>query len=328
MILGLGGCAARAAQPELQLTPPATLCGDPSFDAKSFCLPRQADELLRTRRFEILQVRKPKQGVGGALILFLGYPDDDLVIKAKWKASAKGGHAFNNEPRKELAAYKAQSLFLTPDEFVVPPTVGRCIDSDTFREKVGPPEETFAGAPCVYGILAYWINNVTGDRVFDPSRFESDPAYRQSVSNLNLLTYVIDHHDTRPANFLVSTDPEHPRAFSVDNGLAFSGFRNPIADFIADWADIIVPALPRKQLDRLRRITRSDLNALLTVSQYKVTPGGLVEVPPTPAFSEESGVRREGDMIQLGLTRREVDAIASRLEALFERVDRGEIRVF
>jgi hypothetical protein len=64
------------------------------------------------------------------------------------------------------------------------------------------------------------------------------------------------------------------------------------------------------------------------VAQYSVTPEGLVEVPPTPAFSDTSGVRREGNVIQLGLTRREVDGVAARLSALLEKVDRGEIKVF
>jgi len=124
------------------------LCDDPALNAKSFCLPSRADALLRTGKFEILRVKKPTQGTGGSRILFLKYPDDHLVIKAKWKASAKGGHSFNNEPRKEIAAYKAQLLFLTPEESVVPPTVGRCIATATFREKIGPGEETFEGAPC------------------------------------------------------------------------------------------------------------------------------------------------------------------------------------
>jgi hypothetical protein len=324
----LGGCAARRAQPELPLTPPATICNNPALGAKSFCLPRQAEALLRTGKFDILQVGKPSSGTGGSRILFLGYPDDHVVIKVKWKTSAKGGHAFNNDPRREIAAYKAQSLFLEPEEFVVPPTIGRCIPTATFRDKVRPADETFDGAPCVFGVLSYWLTNVSADGVFDLSRFHSDSAYRQSVANMNLLTYLIDHRDTRRSNFLVSTDKAHPRTFSIDNGLAFSGFRNPIAYFMKDWADIIVPELPRKQLERLRQLTPRDLDTLLTVAQYSVTPDGLVEVPATAAFSESSGVRRKGEVIQFGLTRREVDAIAARLKALLERVDRGKIKTF
>jgi len=329
VIVALGGCAARLAQPELPLSPPAKVCNAPALEEKSFCLPSKADAMLRTGKFDILQVRKPSSGLGGARVFVLGYPGDHLVIKAKWKTSKKGGHGFNNEPRKELAAYKAQSLFLTPEEFVVPPTVGRCITTATIHEKVPDAAETFDGAPCVFGVLSYWLINVNADHVFDASRFDSDSAYRQSVANLNLLTYLIDHHDTRPSNFLVSTDKAHPRTFSIDNGLAFSGFRNPIILFTkTNWAHIIVPELPREQLARLRKLTRHDLDTLLTVAQYSVTPEGLVEVPPTSAFSDSSGVRREGDVIQLGLTRREVDGVAARLNALLEKVDRGKIKVF
>lgn len=329
VIVALAGGAARQAEPEPKLSPPATICKIPALDDKAFCLPERADTLLRTGRFDILQVRKPTSGLGGALIFFLEFPDDHFVIKAKWKTSKKGGHGFNNEPRKELAAYKAQSLFLKPEEFVVPPTVGKCITTATIHDKVPDAAETFDGAPCVFGVLTYWLNNVNADQVLDASRFDSDPAYRQSVANLNLLTYLIDHHDTRPSNFLVSTDKAHPRTFSIDNGLAFSGYRNPLFMFTkTNWAKILVPALPREQLERLRKLTRRDLDTLLTVSQYSVTSSGMVEVPPTSAFSESSGVRREGDVIQFGLTRKEVDGVAVRLKALLERVDRGEIKVF
>jgi hypothetical protein len=313
----------------MPLSPPAKICNDSALGKKAFCLPKQADAMLRTGKFDILEVRKPSSGLGGAQIFFLKYSDDGFVIKAKWKTSDKGGHGFNNEPRKELAVHKVQSLFLEPEEFVVPPTVGRCIATATIHEKLPEVEETFEGVPCVYGVLAYWLTNVSPDGVFDLARFDSDPKYRQSVANMNLLTYLIDHRDTRKSNFLISTDKAHPRTFAVDNGLAFSGFRNPIVMFTkVNWAKIIVPALPRKQLDRLRKLTRRDLDTLLTVAQYAVTSNGLKEVNPTEAFSDSSGVRRQGDVIQLGLTRKEVDSIASRLKTLLERVDRGTIQVF
>jgi len=329
-ILAFWGCAAKkVAEPEMPLSPPAKICNEPALDKKSFCLPKDADAMLRTGKFDILEVRKPSSGLGGAVIFFLKYPDDHLVIKAKWKTSKKGGHGFNNEPRKELAVYKLQSLFLAPEESVVPPTVGRCIETATIHEKIPDAAETFDGAPCVFGVLSYWLTNVSPDGVFVESRFNKDPEYRQSVANLNLVTYLVDHRDTRRSNFLVSTDPKHPRTFAVDNGLAFSGFRNPIILFTkTNWAKILVPSLPRKQLDRLRKLTRRELDTLLTVAQYSVTPRGLVEVPPTPAFSESEGVRRQGDVIQLGLTRKEVDSVEKRLKSLLEKVDRGKIKVF
>jgi hypothetical protein len=284
--------------------------------------------MLRTGTFEIEQVRKNSSGIGGSDVFVLGYPGEHTVIKAKWSTSKKGGTGFNNNPRKELAAFKVQTLFLEPEEYVVPPTVGRCIESAAIRRYLPKAEETFEGAPCVFGVLSYWLLNMTDKNVFDAARFASDPEYRRSVADMNLLTYLIDHRDTKQSNFLISMDPQHPRAFSVDNGMAFSGVRNPIAYFKKGWAKIIVPALPKQQIERLRKVTRHDLDMLLTVAQYSVTPHGLVETPSTSALSDTKGVRRDGDVIQLGLTRHEVNGIEKRLRTLLDRVDRDEIKVF
>jgi hypothetical protein len=314
--------------PDLPLTSPARLCDDATLDAKSFCLPKRADAMLRTEKFNIEQLRKNSGGIGGSDVLILEYPAEHTVIKAKWRTSKKGGKGFNNSPRKELAAFKVQTLFLDPDEYVVPPTAGRCIETAALRKFLPKVEETFDGAPCVFGVLSYWLTNMSDEDVFDEARLNRDPAYRRSVADMNLLTYLIDHRDTKQSNFLISTDPKTPRTFSVDNGMAFSGMRNPIAYFKKGWADLIVPALPKTQIDRLRKLTRRDLDTLLTVSQYSVTPHGLVETPPTAALSDKEGVRRSGDVIQFGLTRHEVDGIEKRLKALLAKVDRDEIKVF
>jgi hypothetical protein len=314
--------------PELPLTSPAKLCNDAALGAKSFCLPKRADAMLRTGQFDIKQAWTNSSGIGGSEVFILEYPGEHTTIKAKWSTSEKGGTGFNNNPRKELAAFKVQTLFLEPEEYVVPPTVGRCLESAAVRNYLPKAKETFVGAPCVFGVLQYWLNNMTDKNVFDAARFESDPAYRRSVADMNLLTYLIDHRDTKQANFLISTDPKHPRAFSVDNGMAFSGIRHPVAYFKKGWAKIIVPALPNEQIERLRKVTRHDLDTLLTVSQYSVTPHGLVETTPTAAFSDKVGVRRDGDVIQFGLTRHEVDGIEKRLKTLLGRIDRDEIKVF
>lgn len=327
-ILAVGGCATKVAGPDVPLTSPAELCHDAALDAKSFCVPKQAESMLRSEKFTIEQVRKNSSGIGGSEVFVLEYPGENAVIKAKWSTSKKGGTGFNTNPRKELAAFKLQTLFLEPEEYVVPPTVGRCIESTAVHGHLPKSKEQFEGVPCVFGVLQYWLSNVTDENVFDAARFESDPAFRRTVAEMNLLTYLIDHRDTKRMNFLISTDPRHPRAFSVDNGMAFSGFRNPIAYFKDGWAKIIVPALPKTQIERLRKLTRHDLDTLLTVSQYTVTPHGLVEVPPTAPISDTEGVRREGNVIQLGLTRDEVDGIEKRLKTLLGEIDRDEIKVF
>jgi hypothetical protein len=211
---------------------------------------------------------------------------------------------------------------------VVPPTVGSCIPLEEHRRRICDAAPTFADTRCVFGVMAYWLQNVTDEGARDLDRFRRDEGYRASLARLNLLTYLIDHGDSRGANFLRSTDPGRPRVFSVDNGLAFGGFRNPFTIFMADWSKIRVPALPRAQIERLRAVTRRDLDRLGVVAQYENRDGVLVAVPPTSALAEDDAVRLSGSIVQLGLTREEIGGIAARLRRLLERVDAGEIGLF
>jgi hypothetical protein len=116
----------------------------------------------------------------------------------------------------------------------------------------------------------------------------------------------------------------------VDNGLAFGGFKNPftVMGFIPDWSEIQVPALPRSHVDRLRNITRADLDHLAVVAQFENREGLLIRVPAGEPEADDEGVRVVGTTVQLGLTRREIDGIEERLRRLLERVDREEIGLF
>jgi hypothetical protein len=281
---------------------------------------------------EILNVRVTKSGFSRPKVVHLRFagegPDRQTVIRAKWKAAPPGGEGFNNRPPRELAAYQVQELFLEPSEYVVPPTVGRCIPVEKHRGKIADRAPTFAGTRCVFGVMAYWLQNVTDEDARDMDRFRRDGAYRASLAHLNLLTHLIDHRDSRGANFLRSTDPRRPRVFAVDNGLAFGGFKNPLTIFMEDWSKIRVPALPRAQIEKLRGVRRDDLDRLAVVAQYENREGMLVTVPPTEPLAEDEGVRAAGSIVQLGLTRREIDGIEARLRRLLERVDSGEIELF
>jgi hypothetical protein len=322
------GCAAAKpdTRPRIPLTPPAELCGDPTLAPDRLCVPSaRLEPLLKTGRLEILQVRNPSSGTAGAKALIVGLPDEKLVIKVKWKESKRGGEGINNTPRKELAAYQLQKLFLTPDEYVVPPAVGRCLPANPVDGSLEDKDETFKGVACVYGVLSYWLEHVTEEHVLDLPRFVRDEPYRASVSNMNLVTYLINHRDTRPSNFLIAKDPRSPRVFSIDNGLAFSGLRNPRQIFLREWNYIVVPSLPRAQIDKLRLLRRPDLDKLAVVAQYVVRGNELDEVPPTAPLAPDQGVRRAGEVIQLGLTKKEIDAIEKRLAELLEQVDKGKI---
>ncbi|MEP7124928.1 MAG: hypothetical protein ABJE95_28625 [Byssovorax sp.] len=330
LVLCIGCASPRPAEgPHIPLTPPTELCADATLGPDSLCLPAQRLEpLLKTARIEVLQVKDPSSGIGGAKSLVVALPEEQLTIKVKWKQSKHGGNGMNNMPRKEIAAYALQKLFLTPDEYVVPPTVGRCLQTNPVNGAPAEKDVTFDGVACVYGVLAYWIEHVTDEGVLDRQRLVSDAPYRASVANMNLLTYLINHRDTRPANFVISKDPKSPRVFSIDNGLAFSGLRNPRQIFLHEWNYIVVPWLPRTQIERLRRVTRADLDKLSVVAQYRVRADSLEEVLPTKPFLPDEGVRRSGDVLQFGLTTSEIDDIEERLTDLLARVDKGKIPLF
>jgi hypothetical protein len=289
-------------EPVPPVSPPSHLCQDPSLEDDDFCLPiERVEALMRSGRDRVVAVRAPSGGAG-----------------------------FNNVPSREIAAYAAQRLFLDTDDYVVPPTIARCVDVELHAQVIGREEATLEDTRCVFGLVAYWLENVTPENTRDLERFETDPAYRRALAHLNMLTYLIDQRDSRAANFLVSKDPDRPRVFAIDNGLAFGGFKNPFAygPFMKDWGKLQVSRLPRASVDRLREVTRADLDSLLVVAQFENRDGLLVEVPHGEPLDEEQEFRIRGGTVQLGLNREQIDAMDERIRKLLERVDAGEIAVF
>jgi hypothetical protein len=251
---------------------------------------------------------------------------DDSNIKVKWAMSAEGGDAVNNRPRYELAAYELQKLFLTPDEYVVPPTHARVFPISWYREQVPDPRPTFSNTSSVLVVLQYWLSNVTVFDHFDEIRFQTDPAYARSIGNMNVFSHLAWHSDSNSGNFLISQDAMNPRIFSVDHGMTFGPDESKQG---CEWRALKVDRLPRSIVDRLRKVTREDLdNALAVVAQYEIQDGRLVPTEPTPSMNRFSGVRRRGDVVQFGLTSREILGIHQRLSKLIERVDHGKIETF
>ena len=331
LLLGCGG-AARDLRPTIPVSPPSQLCRDESLGAKDLCVPSlRIEKMLRNEPFVVLMVRDTPHGVGGSKVLTLRFPKENLIIKAKWKEAKPGGEGLDNDPRKEIAAWEMQKVLFTPDEYVVPPTVGRCISVEQYFSEVSTRRRrpTFDGAGgCVFGVLSYWLQNVKELEGFSRERFETDSAYRQRVVTLNVFAYLIDHRDARRSNFLIAKDPRDPRMFAIDNGLAFSGLRNPVMYFVHNWSELLVPALSRSLLERLRRITRADLDRLAVVSQFEVRNGQLVPVAHSAPLLPDSGVRIHDDTIQLGLTTNEIDGIERRLRQVLEKVDTRQVAVF
>ena len=67
---------------------------------------------------------------------------------------------------------------------------------------------------------------------------------------------------------------------------------------------------------------------LAVVAQFLVNEGQIDPVEPTEALSKDQGVRRLGNVIQLGLTKGEIDGIDERIKELLRNVDSGKILVF
>ncbi|HSR41185.1 MAG TPA: hypothetical protein VLL48_03415, partial [Longimicrobiales bacterium] len=188
------------------------------------------------------------------------------------------------------------------------------------------PGPTFEGAESVLVVLQYFLSNVTDEDVFDPARFEADPAYARAWANANLLTYLIRHNDSNEGNLLVSTDPSEPRVFAVDNGLSFD---SPWSNQGTRWRVLQVTRFPASSVSRLREVTREELRRRLGVlAQWEVRDGLLVPVEPTANLDPERGIRRGGGLVQLGLTAGEIDGLWRRLRDFLRTVDQGRMTLF
>ena len=146
---------------------------------------------------------------------------DGTEMRVRWKTSERGGQAFNNQPRYQIAAYRFQQLFLDSNDYVVPPTVGRCLPVGQYRGIEQNAKPTFKNTEVVFFILQYWLDNVTNENIFDEVRFKSDSIYARHFANMNIFSCLIKHSDSNKGNFLISTDPANPRVFAVDNDIAF-----------------------------------------------------------------------------------------------------------
>lgn len=252
--------------------------------------------------------------------------EDGPTLQVKWAKAARGGGAFNNRPRYELAIYRLQKLFLDPEEYVVPPTVVRCFDKEWYEQMESLVRPTFDDTKSVMAVLQYWLWNVTAKDVFDEERFRSDTVYARHLANVDLLTYLVEHQDSNKGNVLVSADPTNPRVFAVDNGLMLDAEEHNRGE---TWKKLRVEKVPAGTVERLRELTRQDLeDALAVLVQFEEKDGRLVRVPPTENFDPGDGVRRKDGVLQLGLKDWEIDDIWSRTQELLEDVDDGELETF
>jgi hypothetical protein len=268
-------------------------------------------------------------GVTGARKIALRSPDLGRQFLAKWKEAPRRFESWNNSPRRELAAYEVQKLFLDPEDFVVPPSVMRCAPLDEYQAVIDPAAEpTVPGSRCVLGNLSLWMENVTVPKVlYDEKRFATDPNYAARMADFNLLTFLIDHNDGRRGNFLVSKDEADRRVFAIDNGISFDAWIWNY--FVKNWNDLRVPALRKKSVDRLREVKPHQVEALAVLAELRLMPNGLLEpVEHGPPMSGKRGARFGRGVVQFGLMADEVDDVMEQIEEVLDAVDDGEMPVF
>jgi hypothetical protein len=298
---------------------------------------------LRDSRVRIL-ASAAAGGTQDAKVLTLAVPEQsgERVFRARWRAL--DSESLINDPRKELGAYAVAKSFLEPHEYVVPPTSGHCFPLEEYRARVdtkAPPSFEKEGVECVFGILSYWLENVAPPKgareagvwrkegILDEELFRSDATYRKSVSDLNLLTYLIHHGDSHDKQFLLTKDRPSPRVYTVDNSVTFESVKNPMTLFREDWSAIRVPELSERSLERLLALSADDWSRLNAIETYRKRDGQLSSAPPdAPIGPPDAGVRWVGLGLQIGLTETEIAGVRHRLSELVNRIRRGEVRTF
>jgi hypothetical protein len=323
------------------LTAPTKLCVQEAL--LEDCRPAaEVEALLRDPRLEIRASRPTPSGRQNARILTLvaAQRRQPVRFRAKWRALSTA-HGLN-DPRKELATHGVQKLFLDERELVFPPTTGRCFELAAYRRAVTPDEQaSLPGTECVYGTLSYWLEGAHAARearllgwleapgLFDEKLFYENSTYRRTIADVNLLSHLVDHGDTHSGQFLLTGFRHRPHVYVVDTTIAFSAYRNPTLLPRDDWSSIQVPALSARSVARLRGLSRQKVARLATIEQYEIRNGQLLPTAITrPASRADAGLRRVANVVQVGLTERELDSLWRRIQGVLARVDRGETRTF
>jgi hypothetical protein len=287
------------------------------------------EQRLRTPIFTITDMERTRHlAEDRSRRVTLAPTDEHPAMEVHWKPVAPPGHGFNNEPRYELAAYRFQKLFLAEPDYVVPPSVLRALPIEEYRRFRPVRSPTVRGTQSVLFLLSYWLQNLAIDTIdpFDAALFERDPVYARHFANANLLAHLIDHKDSNHGNMIISMDGMNRRVFVVDNDVAFS---SRLSDRGDRWRHLQVTRIPASTIERLRSLTRAELDHQLgVVAEFEIVDGLLEPAEPGPNLGANSGVRIRNGRMQLGLTRSEIRDVESRIQRLLREVDRQRIRTF
>ena len=293
--------------------------------------PSELQEILRASEWEILRAT-PSRGTPGERTqqLTVQLPDSTILLM-KYAPATPGADEFNNQPRFEIGAYEVQKLYLNEDDYVVPPTVARAYPIEDVRAVMemagGEPdlvEETWREWPMTLVVLQYWLLSVSPPDDLRDLRRDADRdggALALRAANFNLLTYLIGHNDANQGNYLISSHPDDPVVFSVDNGVAFSSFGS---NRRSDWRRLILEKYPQSAADRLREVTLDDLHARLGVlAEFRLIEDRWRSAEPGANMNPGRGIRVGDSTIQLGLSDDEIEQVFRRVTEFVEGMDSG-----
>jgi hypothetical protein len=303
---------------------------------------QEIEQLLAADDLQILGMDDPPGGMQGAKILTLrgSVAGRSVTFRVRWRAQSTADVI--NEPRKELAAYAVQKLFLNEDELVAPPTAAYCFGLAEYQRFAPDERATFRGVDCVFGFATYWLEGVktaasasedgwvsnNGDSMlWDRRQFERDAMYRASISKCNLLTHLINHGDAHGGQLLLEQTPRGLRVYVVDSSVAFLSIKNPVMLFREDWSQLQVPSLPERSIARLKSLSRQDFARLGVVQELDLRDGRLLPRKQTsPDSSGEPGaIRWSGKHLRIGLTEAEIALVSSRIRDLLARPDLAKL---
>lgn len=323
------------------LTQPTRLCTRPN--ASDCRTPAEVMAILQSRSLRIVGDSDPPTGIQDTRVLTLAATDEqgrEVVLRAKWRRHIP--HNNYSNPRRELAVYYVQRLFLEPHEYVVPPTTGHCFELEHYRAMVDPEAApSFADSSCVFGYLNYWVEGMQAvfeadragwfdadDGALDEDLFEDNAVYRKRMADINVLGVVVRHRDSHWKQFVISENPDHPVVYLVDNSMVFNGTGNTdIPDH--DYSKPVVPAFSQATLGRLdQALDRVD--DLAVVETFELVDGRLVHVEPRAATGElgNDGIRWDGHHLFVGLSNVERGIVAGRMRALISRRQNGQLALF
>lgn len=309
---------------------PEAVCGG-GVESDEVCVPgTDLVARLATEPFEVLE-SVPVPGTTPAKKVLARFEREPRVrVLFKWRTVAPDfADAFNNSPRRELAAAATADMLFGESQEVVPHSTVLCLSRDRYPQLLADAEATFEDDACVAGLVTPWIYNAESvEELWDPQRYAEDPSYRVAVARLNVLANVIAHGDSHSRNVLVDDAKAPKRVFLIDNGFAFSGLFNPLVrwfDKDRDWAKPVIPSLPGPVHEQLLRVDPVEFDRLATVAVLRRQGDTWVvtEVPRPlgdrfPPLESDAGIRRGEGVVQLGLTKQEIQDVRIRFAKLLE----------